>query len=71
MGICLGTDDLLYITEYDNHRVSVFQRSGVFVTSFGKYGTKRGDLCYPVGVTVDRDGFVHVCDEGNNRIQVF
>ena len=72
MGICMGADDLhLFVTEFDNHRVTVFKSDGTFVTSFCKYGSKPGQLCYPMGVAVDSDGFVYVCDQGNNRIQVF
>ena len=55
----------IFVTEFDNHRVSVFEKDG----SLGKYGMGKGDLCYPAGITMDSDGYV--CDQGNNRIQVF
>lgn len=72
MGITLSQDGRhVYVSEYDNHRVSVYRVDGVFVTSFGHYGTKSGELCYPVGLGFDCDGFLYVCDQGNNRIQVF
>jgi DNA-binding beta-propeller fold protein YncE len=59
------------VTEYGNHRISVFKTTGEFVHCFCTYGNKKGELCYPVGVAIDRDGFVYICDQGNNRIQVF
>ena len=72
MGITLSQDGRhVYVSEYDNHRVSVFRVDGVFVSSFGHYGTNSGELCYPVGLSFDSNGFLYVCDQGNNRIQVF
>ena len=69
-GLCVS-GDYVYVTEWANHRISVFRTSGEFVHSFGKVGSGRGQLNYPLGVAVDHDGFVFVCEEVNNRIQVF
>ena len=69
-GLCVN-GDYVYVTEYSNTRVSVFRTSGEFIHSFGKKGSGRGELNYPYGIAVDQDGFVFVCDAGNNRIQVF
>ena len=72
MGVSLAKDgNHVFVSEYDKHRVSVYQLNGTFVTSFGHYGTKKGELCYPVGMAIDSNGFLYVCDQGNNRIQVF
>ena len=69
-GLCVS-GDYVYVTEYSNNRVSVFHTSGEFVRSFGKKGSGRSELNSPRGIAIDQDGFVFVCDEGNNRIQVF
>ena len=69
-GLCVR-GDYVYVTENSNNRVSVFRTSGEFVHSFGKKGSGRGELMHPWGIAVDKDGFVFVCDPGNNRIQVF
>ena len=61
----------MYVSENTNNHVSVFHTSGEFVHSFGKEGSGRGDLNNPYGIAINQDGFVFVCDEGNNRIQVF
>ena len=63
--------DYVYVTEYLNHCISVFRTSGEFVHSFGKKGSGRGELNNPYGIAIDQDGFVFVCDTGNNRVQVF
>ena len=58
----------VYVTNYSGHSVSVFTTDGDYVTILiGQCG----DLLYPRGVCVDKDGFVYVCDHGNNRLQIF
>lgn len=47
--------ELLYITEYDGHRVSVMSTSGEMVTKFGD-----GHLLKPERITVDEDGYIYV-----------
>ena len=70
-GITVDTNDLVYVSEYYNHRVSVFTSEGQFVTSFGRKGSGRGEFKYPVGLAVDNSGVVYVCDSFNNRVQMF
>ena len=47
--------ELLYVTELQNNRVSVFYTSGALCTTFGE-----GYLNKPGGITIDEDGFVYV-----------
>ena len=64
-GVCVDDHhDIVYVVERGNKCVSVFRKDGQFVTSFGK-----GDLVYPYGVAIDRDGFLYVCNGGDNGIQ--
>ena len=69
-GLCVS-GDYVYVTERWNYRVSVFRTSGEFAHSFGKTGSGRGELSVPYGIAIDQDGFVFVCDTGNNRIRIF
>ena len=72
MSVCMGADGRhIFMTEFDNHRVSVFEKNRRFVKSLGKYGMEKRDLCYPAGITMDSDGYMYICDQGNNCIQVF
>ena len=70
MGIHVDHDHV-YVAEGGNNRISIFQTSGAFITSFGRRGSGEGELQYPVGITTDQDGFLYVCDSGNDCIQVF
>jgi len=52
----------VYVTEFWSHRVSIFHISGTFITSFGRRGSREGELEHPHGITTDQDGFLYVCD---------
>ena len=54
-GICVGSDQFVYVCNGGNRRVSVFKTSGEFVTSFGEFS-------FPAGIVIDDDGFVYVSD---------
>ena len=52
-GICVGSDQLVYVCDTGNKCMSVFKTSGEFVTSFGQFSS-------PAGIVIDDDGFVYV-----------
>ena len=56
-------DDIMYITEIWNNRVSVFHTSGHFITAFGE-----AHLYRPKGIAVDEDGFVYVTSNRKNVV---
>ena len=70
-GIGVDANNVVYVSEWENHRISVFTSEGVFVTSFGSRGQKPGQFQSPRGVCVDNSGVLYVCDRDNNRVQVF
>ena len=55
---------LVYVSEGGNDRISVFTSDGVFVNSFGQFH-------HPIGITLDRGGYLYICDYGNNEIKLF
>ena len=61
---------MVYVSECNNYRVSVFTNEGQFVTSFGVPG--RSFVPRGLVVHVDNTGVVHVCDiSGETCIKVF
>ena len=60
----------VFVADYSNNRVQVFDRDGRFLAAWGEYGTDAGEFAYALGVAVGGDGTVYVTDEGK-RLQAF
>jgi tripartite motif-containing protein 71 len=69
-GICVWENEV-YVTDYGNNRVQVFDKTGTFVRKFGSAGSGSGGLFRnPEGIC-SHDGEIYVCDYNGNQIQVF
>lgn len=68
--VAIAADGTIYVLDSGNHRVSVFDANGAFVTSWGQFGDQPGQFNDPWGLAVD-DEFVYVADTWNYRIQKF
>ena len=55
----------------DNARIVKFDKSGKFITTWGKKGTGPGDFDCPHTLAFDSRGRLFVGDRQNNRIQIF
>ena len=65
-------DKYVYVSDFSGHCIVVYETSGQFVTSFGRpCGRNEGEFDSPLCITSCADGFIHVCDRGNNRVQIF
>ena len=64
-------DKYVYVSDYIGYCIVVYETSGQFVTSFGRRGQKEGEFQYPHCITSCADGFIHVCDWYNKRVQIF
>ena len=71
IGLAIDSSDRVYVSEWNNDRVSVFTSEGQFLTSFGRKGKGPGQFDSPHGLVVDSSGVVYVCDCSNSRLQVF
>jgi sugar lactone lactonase YvrE len=71
VGVTIGPDNLFYVTNRNQGKVSVYNAEGEEKSSIGKpaLGKKKqlGELTYPSDVAVNRDGFVFVSDGYLNR----
>ena len=65
------SDKYVYISDYGGNCIVVYETSGQFVTSFGRRGKNEGEFDRPFCITSCVDGFIHVCDHWNNRVQIF
>ena len=64
-------DKYVYVSDYSHHRIVVYETSGQFVTSFGSKGQTEGKFYCPFCITSCADGFIYVCDQDNDRVQIF
>ena len=65
---------LIYVTDYLYGKIYVFTLAGEIVSHFGKGFTKMGvliKLVQPMGLSVDRDGDIYVCEFGAKQVIVF
>ena len=61
---------LVYVVDYENHRVQYFTATGSYLGQWGYFGNGDGQFRYPWGVEV-KWGRVYVSDTRNHRIQYF
>lgn len=64
------SDGAVIVADQGNHRVQVFDRSGVLVRSFGFKGHELGRLHNPRGIAVGEHGMFAVADYGNHRVVI-
>ena len=67
----LIADKYVYVSDINVSCIVVYETSGQYVTSFGKYGRNEGEFRDPFCITSCVDGFIHVCDFANDRVQIF
>ena len=60
----------VYVGEYSNHRIEVFDTSGNYLRTWGNYGNGNGQFYAPSGLA-NQAGQIYVADMGNDPIQVF
>ena len=64
-------DKYVYVSDISGDCIVVYETSGQFVTSFGRRGRNEGEFQDPYCITSCADGFIHVCDHVNKRVQIF
>ena len=69
--IAIDREDFVYVGG-DDGIVSIFDKKGNFVRSFGGSGNQPGQFGYIRGMHIDSQGQLYICEwETNNRVQVF
>jgi len=82
LGVALGPNGRIYVSDTGNNRVTVFDDDGRFLFEFGEFGVAKplpgaqgtweeGKLNFPLGIEVDENGNVYVADFRNDQVQVF
>ncbi|MFN2434336.1 MAG: 6-bladed beta-propeller [Nitrososphaeraceae archaeon] len=61
----------VYVADYANHRIQVFDTKGNYVTKWGTYGEENGQIHKASALTVVPSGNIYLSDQFNYRIQEF
>ena len=64
-------NNIVYVSEAGNNRISIFRIDGTFLHCFGKKGSGEGEFNGPHGIAMDCLGNLYVSDSQNNRIVVY
>ena len=70
-GVAVTDDGLLIVSERDCHCITILDKEGKKIRSFGSEGAERGQLKNPEGVALSSKGTILVADSSNHRIQEF
>ena len=71
VGIAVDKQGIVYISEYDNSRISLFTSEGQFIKAFGGFGHDPGQFERPRGLAVDSSGILYITDLQSNCIKMF
>ncbi|MEM7347113.1 MAG: choice-of-anchor Q domain-containing protein [Chloroflexota bacterium] len=64
-------DGNIYVVDTNNHRVQIFNGSGVPISAWGQQGSLDGQFESPTALTIDSANHIYVADTANHRIQKF
>ena len=65
------SNDRIIVADTNNHRIQVFDSTGVFQQSITDADGAGGTFSFPHGVTTDSNDRIIVADTNNNRIHIF
>ena len=71
VAMAFGNDDRLYVTDEYNHRVTVYDAEGEYVSQWGEAGSAPGQFNGPAGIAADSSGDLYISDQHNGRVQKF
>lgn len=69
-GVAVDAADNVYVADWRNDRLQVFDAEGRYLATIGSSGTGDGQFRRPAGISIDRAGDIIVADWGNERVQI-
>ena len=70
-GVATDPAGRIYVADFENHRIQVFDSEGTPLCVFGSEGSSPGQFERPTDLAIGPGGRIFVVDFGNDRIQVF
>ncbi len=71
VSMAFDSQERLYVTDEQNHRITVFDSSGKFLDKWGAFGSGVGQIDGPSGIAIDSEDSVFLVDQNNHRVQKF
>ncbi len=69
MAISLSSDaQELYVVDTGNHRINIYDRNGKIKRQFGELGSAKGQMKYPLDLSVAPDGTFYIIEYENSRL---
>ena len=66
------TEEFIFVTDYTQHSLFQFNKDTLqLINRAGTRGEAEGELFYPIGLCIDRNGDVFIADCWNDRVSVF
>ena len=65
----VDSENNVYVTDELQHLVSIFDREGIFLRSFGEHGRGKGQFDRPSGIAFRENDDLYVVDTLNHRVQ--
>ena len=59
-GVDVAPCGTIFVSDYNNHKIHVFDADRKFIRSFGRQGVEKGQLQGPRGVAISTDGLLYV-----------
>jgi DNA-binding beta-propeller fold protein YncE len=69
--IAVDKQGLIYITDFGNFRIQIFDSDGNFINDFGSFGDSPGYLSRPKGIALDSKGHIYIVDSALCNFQIF
>ena len=69
-GLAVNAGGEIAVTDFDNHRIKIFNSDGNYIRSFERQGNKAGEFYCPKGIAFHNNGNIFVADS-SNRVQIF
>lgn len=64
-------DKLLYVIDFKDNDIKVFDTDLNFIRKFGRFGQGPGEFQSPFDIAFDKEGKIYVAEFSNARIQIF
>ena len=71
MGVIIDSNNKLIVSDYNNHRIQIFNENGGWLLTIDGHGLGNHSFQHPWGLALDPQGNIHVAAYGSNTIKVF